>query len=144
MVKLSIFPSYPLGGPRNRAPLRDIKHLMINDSASDAQGSKVLAREEWWEKYGGKARAVWVLATTYIQGEKIISWNCSFWLTFPTTSHSFQPSKLTFWNMDASWFPVKGGRDGYTCLADGIKVGSGISGNRWYSKNSLKEILQSK
>ena len=40
MVKLSSFPSYPLGGPRNRAPLRDIKHLMINDSASDAQGSK--------------------------------------------------------------------------------------------------------
>ena len=40
MVKLSSFPSYPLGGPRNRAPLRDIEHLMINDSASDAQGSK--------------------------------------------------------------------------------------------------------
>lgn len=39
MVKLSIFPQHR-GELRNGAPPKDVKHLIINDFASNAQGSK--------------------------------------------------------------------------------------------------------
>lgn len=108
MVKLSIFLPYPLGGPRNRAPLRDIKHLMINDSASvlrDQSSSQrgVMGKGTcWWESQNRLG-----LGHHIYTGGKNNKLKLLILADFPTTSHSFQPSKLTFWNMGLSWFPER-------------------------------------
>lgn len=74
---------------------------MINDSASDAEGSKfqpesIDGKSACWQE----SQSCLGLGHHIYTAKKQKKLKLLVLADFPTTSHSFQPSKLTFWNME--------------------------------------------